>query len=171
MTEVGALLAEEMTAIEWNADHLGVSRLLMMENAGQAVAAEIMKRQKGLFSVAIFAGLGGNGGDGFVTARHLAAHYRSVHVVVIGDPSTIRSPEAAINWRILEKMRHSVRISIAHDSTELPNVTEDVVVDALLGTGATGPPRPPIPQALQLMNRLAGFKVAVDLPSGIHPNT
>jgi len=171
MTEVGALLAEEMTAIEWNADHLGVSRLLMMENAGQAVAAEIMKRQKGLFSVAIFAGLGGNGGDGFVVARHLAAHYRSVHVVVVGDPSTIRSPEAAINWRILEKMRHSVRISVARDSTELPSVTEDVIVDALLGTGATGPPRPPIPQALQLMNKLAGFKVAVDLPSGIHPNT
>jgi NAD(P)H-hydrate epimerase len=171
MSETRAILAEEMAAIEWNADYLGVSRLLMMENAGQAVAAEIMRRQKGLFSVAIFAGLGGNGGDGFVTARHLAAHYRCVHVILMGDPSTIRSPEAAVNWRILEKMRHSVRISVVHDSAELPNVTEDVVVDALLGTGTTGSPRPPIPQALQLMNRLAGFKVAVDLPSGIHPNT
>jgi len=171
MSEVNALSAEEMTAIEWNAEHLGVSRLMMMENAGQAVAAEIMKRQKGLFSAAVFAGLGGNGGDGFVVARHLAAHYRSVHVIVLGDPSTIRSQEAAMNWRILEKMRHSVRISVARDSTELPSVTEDVVVDALLGTGATGPPRPPIPQALELMNKLAGFKVAVDLPSGIDPDT
>jgi hydroxyethylthiazole kinase-like uncharacterized protein yjeF len=171
MTEVSAISAEEMTAIEWNAEHLGVSRLLMMENAGQAVAAEIVKRQKGVFSVAIFAGLGGNGGDGFVAARHLAARYRSVHVIVVGNPSAIRSSEAATNWRILEKMRHSVRISVAQDSAELPNVTEDVIVDALLGTGVTGPPRPPIPQALTLMNGLTGLKVAIDLPSGIHPNT
>jgi hydroxyethylthiazole kinase-like uncharacterized protein yjeF len=166
-----ALLAEEMVAIEWNSEYLGFSRLLMMENAGQAVAAEILKRYKKLPTVAIFAGLGGNGGDGFVAARHLAPRCRTVHLALLGDPSLIRNAPAARNWKIVEKMRHSIETTIVHDISELPDFMPMVVVDALLGTGVKGAPRKPILRTIRLMNKLDSFKVAIDVPTGIHPDT
>ncbi|MFX1563128.1 MAG: NAD(P)H-hydrate dehydratase [Promethearchaeota archaeon] len=171
MQETRALLAEEMAAIEWNAEYLGFSRLLMMENAGQAVANEILQRYKKLPTVAIFAGLGGNGGDGFVAARHLAPRCRTVHLVLLGDPSLIQNAPAAWNWKIVEKMRHSIETTIVHDVSELPDIVPMVVVDALLGTGVKGAPRNPILRTLRLMNKLEGFKVAIDIPTGIHPDT
>jgi len=59
----------DTTAIDMNAKWLGVSTLQMMENAGAAVAREALSYQKS----AIFAGMGNNGGDGLVAARHLAS--------------------------------------------------------------------------------------------------
>ncbi len=171
MPATRALLAEEMAAIELNTEFLGVSRLLLMENAGRAVANEILRRFKQLPTVAIFAGLGGNGGDGFVTARHLAPSCRKVHLIILGNPSTIENKPAAINWEIIRKMRHSIELYIVQDSSELPKLTATVVVDALLGTGVKGKPRPPLIKTLQIMNQMEGFKIAIDIPTGIHPNT
>ncbi len=170
MKITSAISAEDMVAIEWNAEYLGVSRLLLMENAGRAVAGEVLKRVKLGSRVAIFSGLGGNGGDGFVTARHLAPHCK-VHQVVLGNPSSIKHPETLINWEIISKMHHSLRLYIIQDAAELPEIKASVVVDALLGTGARGAPRGAMLQALQLMNRMSGVKVAVDLPTGVHPDT
>ncbi len=171
ITPSQALLAEEMHAIELNAHFLGVSRLLLMENAGRAVAYEILRRFKHQPNVVIFAGLGGNGGDGFVAARHLATRCRYVDLIILGDPSNIQNPPAAQNWEIIKKMRHSINLQIVRDTSELPKVAADVIVDALLGTGVIGTPRPPFIKTLQLMNALNGFKVAIDIPTGIHPNT
>jgi hydroxyethylthiazole kinase-like uncharacterized protein yjeF len=171
MSPVRTISAEEMIAIEWNAEFLGVTRLMLMENAGRAVANEILRQSKRLPRVAIFAGLGGNGGDGFVAARHLAQRCRAVHLIILGDPSNIRNKAAAKNWGILQKMRHSIDLHIVRDVSELPQVGADVVVDALLGTGAKGTPNASFIKALQLMNQMTAFKVAIDVPTGIHPNT
>ncbi|MFX1565169.1 MAG: NAD(P)H-hydrate dehydratase [Promethearchaeota archaeon] len=171
MSPVQTLLAEEMTAIEWNAEFFGVSRLILMENAGRAVAHEVLKRSKRLPRVAIFAGLGGNGGDGFVAARHLAPRCRVVHLIILGDPSNIRNDAAARNWEIIRKMRHSLDVHIIQDSSEIPEISAQVVIDALLGTGVKGKPRTPFIKALQVMNKMDAFKVAIDIPTGLHPNT
>lgn len=171
MTRTRALLAEEMAAIEWNAEYLGVSRLLMMENAGRAVANEILKRYKRLPTVALFTGIGGNGGDGFVAARHLATRCLALYIILVGEPTAIRNTPTAANWEIIKKLRHSIAIHVVRDSSELPILSAEVVVDALLGTGVKGQLRAPITQALKLMNEMKGFKVAIDVPTGIHPNT
>jgi len=171
MSATRTLLAEEMTAIEWNAEFIGVSRVILMENAGRAVANEILRRSKRLPRVAIFAGLGGNGGDGFVAARHLASQSRIVHLIILGNPANIQNKAAATNWEIIKKMRHSIDLHVVRDTSELPQVSADVVVDALLGTGATGKPRAPFIRTLQQMNEMEAFKVAIDIPTGIHPNT
>ncbi|MFW9830503.1 MAG: NAD(P)H-hydrate dehydratase [Candidatus Thorarchaeota archaeon] len=171
MNNTRTLLAEEMSAIEWNAEFMGVSRLIMMENAGRSVAYEILRRYKQLPSVVIFAGLGGNGGDGFVTARHLAPRCRIVHLIILGDPASIQHAPAAANWEIVQKMRHSIKLHIVKDTSELPKLQATVVVDALLGTGVKGKPRIPYEKTLQLMNKMDAFKVAIDIPTGIHPNT
>ena len=77
--------AREMRAIEMNAEYLGVSKLQLMENAGRAVA-DTVKERLGKKKVAVVCGLGGNGGDGFVAARHLAGSGTPVEVVL--SPST-----------------------------------------------------------------------------------
>ena len=171
MSPARTLLAEEMTAIEWNAEFFGVSRLVLMENAGRAVAREVLRRTKRLPHVTIFAGLGGNGGDGFVTARHLAPRCRVVNLIILGDPENIQNEAAAKNWGIIQKMRHSIDLHIVRDTSELPQLSAHVVVDALLGTGVKGKPRTPFIKTLQLMNQMEAYKVAIDVPTGIHPNT
>ena len=65
------ITSKEMRALEVNAEYFGISLLQLMENAGRNVAAEIESRFKKDFRIVIFCGLGGNGGDGFVAARHL----------------------------------------------------------------------------------------------------
>jgi len=71
-----------MRALELNSKYFGVSRLLLMENAGHNIASEVSSRFKPVKSVMDFCGLGGNGGDGFVAARHLSSVGFKVKVVL-----------------------------------------------------------------------------------------
>ena len=62
-----------MRALEVNAQYFGISLLQLMENAGRSIAQETITRFQKNKKAAVFCGLGGNGGDGFVAARHLLA--------------------------------------------------------------------------------------------------
>jgi len=166
------LLSDEMLAVEMNAEYLGVSRLQMMENAGSTIVREICKRfTPDSCQVVIFSGMGGNGGDGFVTARHLSAIGFDVLVVLVGRPELISNYATMANWEILEAMGDTVQLVIAHDSSLIPEYAADVYVDSLLGIGMKGPLRPPILQAVQMLNKCTGFKLAVDVPSGVEADT
>ena len=92
-----AVTSREMRALEVNAEYFGISLLQLMENAGRNVAEEITSRFSQGQKVAIFCGLGGNGGDGFVAARHLLAHGFKVSVVLVGKDKDIRHVAAAQN--------------------------------------------------------------------------
>jgi len=161
-----------MRALELNAEYLGVSPLQLMENAGCAVSREIISRFESKKSrITVFSGVGRNGGDGFVAARHLAGLGYKVTVILVGKPQDIKAKVVQDNWRSVLSMSHSVETIIAHDSSLIPSLDADVAVDALLGIGAVGPLRPPVLQAVKAMNKLECFKVAVDLPTGINPDT
>ena len=67
------ICSREMRALEVNAEYFGITLLQLMENAGRNVADEVVAHAPQGQKVAVFCGLGGNGGDGFVAARHLAA--------------------------------------------------------------------------------------------------
>ena len=84
-----------MRALEVNAEYFGVSLLQLMELAGRNVAQEVITRFPKGKQVAIFCGLGGNGGDGFVAARHLLAAGFEVSVFLVGKGRDI-SHEAAL---------------------------------------------------------------------------
>ena len=164
--------SSEMRALELNAEYLSVSPLQLMENAGCAVSREIMLRFESKKSrVAVFSGVGRNGGDGFVAARHLASLGYRVTVVLVGKPQDIKTNVVQDNWRSVLSMSHSVETIIAHDSSLIPSLDADVAVDALLGIGVVGHLRPPVLQAVNVMNKMGCFKVAVDLPTGINPDT
>jgi len=166
-----AITSREMRALEVNAEYFGVSLLQLMENAGRNVAAEIASRFPREQKVAIFCGLGGNGGDGFVAARHLLAQGFKVAVVLAGKGVDIHHAAALKNWCALQPLRESIQIHEVTDSSAIPNVNADIVVDALLGTGTKGKLKPPVTQMVEYINGLAAYKIAVDVPTGIDSDT
>jgi len=160
-----------MRALELNAEYFGVSRLQLMENAGRNVALEIASRFKPDKSVAIFCGLGGNGGDGFVAARHLSSMGFNVKIILAGKAKHIFHKEALENWKALQFLKESIPVYEVYDSSFIPEVTAEIVVDALLGTGTKGKLRPPILQLIEKINTMDAFRVAVDVPTGVEADT
>lgn len=171
MDEV-SLTSEEMGRVDEESERFGVPRLLLMENAGASVARFIL-RTFGKTGVLLFCGTGNNGGDGLVAARHLSSHGCPVEVVMVGDPSKIRTPEARLNWEVVERMESVGKRVILHPE-EMGGIGKEgfgVVVDALLGTGVRGELREPYLSAVRWINRSGLPVVAVDTPTGLDPST
>jgi NAD(P)H-hydrate epimerase len=165
------ITSREMRALEINAEYYGISMLQLMENAGHNVAQEIIQRVSNEKKIAIFCGLGGNGGDGFVVARHLLAAGYDVKVVLAGRSHDISHEAALKNWRILQALQDKIPLFEIADSSTLPKITAEVFVDALLGTGTKGKLKPPISQVVERINSLNAFKIAIDVPTGIDSDT
>jgi len=166
-----AITSREIRALELNAEYFGVGRLLLMENAGHEVALEVTSRFKPSKSVLVFCGLGGNGGDGFVAARHLFSMGYKVKVILAGKAKEISDNAALENWQTLQFLKETISVEEIYDSTLVPELTADVVVDALLGTGTKGKLRPPILRLVKEINAMDAFRVAVDAPTGIDADT
>ena len=166
------ITSREMRALELNSEYYGVSRLQLMENAGRSVADEIASRFKSNEArVAVFCGSGGNGGDGFVAARHLTCLGFKVDVILAGSSSNIVDNEARRNWLALQTLKNTITLHEVYDSTLIPKVEAEVVVDALLGIGLKGTLRPPILRLVEKINEMKGFCVSVDVPTGINSDS
>ena len=159
--------AREMAEIDRRAAaEYGIPGLLLMENAGAAVArAAAQMAPDG--PVAVLAGPGNNGGDGFVAARHLANAGRDVTVYCLADRERYRD-DAATNLAILERLRVPVRF---RGPTPGELAAAALVVDALLGTGARGAPRGAVAQAIRSIGSAGRPVLAVDIPSGVDGDT
>lgn len=189
--------ADEMARIDEAAVRMGIAEEALMESAGAAVTevalselARLAERVRGPGGplvrqplVAVLCGPGNNGGDGFVVARRLAATGRSVMAVLVGDASRLSGAAATHNWNVLGAMASagSLELFVAPTPELLLRLRERIaeaalVVDALLGSGASGPLREPISTAVDLVNasrahaRAAGRPIsvlAVDTPTRI----
>jgi len=167
-----SITSREMRALELNSEYFGVSRLQLMENAGRSVAEEVANRFKpNKTNVAVFCGLGGNGGDGFVAARNLACLGFKVEVLLAGKPADISDKEARKNWEALLSLKDFMVLHEVYDSSLIPSLKAEVVVDALLGIGLKGAPRPPLLHLVRKINEMDAFCVAVDVPTGIDSDT
>jgi len=175
-TEREAITAEEMAKIDQKATEFGIPSLLLMENAGSAVARTAVRKFGSNIRVAVFAGPGNNGGDGFVAARHLASMGAEVEVFLIGDHRKIRTKEARLNWDIIRKMRRNIRTHTIIEGDDLQRRKRlieraDVIIDAMLGSGLRGPLRDPFASAVRLINELRVPVISVDTPTGLDPST
>lgn len=166
-----ALSALETRILDRNSEYLGVSTLQLMENAGRSVADEITARFGLGSSVMIFGGTGRNGGDGMVAARHLAARGFRVSYKLVGNQEAIVDASTLSNWRALKSMSSTIRLEECSDSTSISEINGEIIVDALLGTGVKGKLRQPILRAVQVVNGSGGFKIAIDVPTGINSDT
>ena len=166
-----SITSREMRALEVNAEYYGISLLQLMENAGCNIAQETISRFPNNKKIAIFCGLGGNGGDGFVAARHLLAVGYSVKVILVGKGREMSHEAALENWVILQSLQNEISLIEVTDSSIIPQVSADIVIDALLGTGTKGQLKPPIFQVVEFINSLKAYKIAIDVPTGIDSDT
>jgi len=168
--------AAEMRRMDERAEkEFGLSRLLLMENAGLSVVLA-MERKFGTLEgkrVVLFCGRGGNGGDGFCAARHLVSHGASIAVGLIWSGEDLKG-EARTNWEILDKMAMTPR-EIKADSdlnwVRAACAAADLIVDALLGTGSRLPISGTMEQVVRAINESGKPVVAVDAPSGLDVDT
>ncbi|MBI2457162.1 MAG: NAD(P)H-hydrate dehydratase [candidate division NC10 bacterium] len=177
--------AKEMQELDRRATaEYGIPSLLLMENAGVETVREMLTAFPALLRsremltafpallrsrVVILCGRGNNGGDGCVVARHLLNRGARVETFLLARPRDVTG-DARVNLEILEKLGATpVEITGAGDLAALAERigSADVVVDALLGTGAQGPAKGILAEAIDLVNRAGRPVVAVDLPSGL----
>lgn len=173
-------LADRILSVEQirTVDRVAVERyrmhsLVLMENAAIGCARWLDGRFPDGGNALILCGRGNNGGDGLAIARHLRVLGWTCRVVVLG-PAERMSADARANLEVL----------IAGGSRELlqwseatPDVTQqslleqwttsaDVVIDAMLGTGASGEPKAPMGDWIRLANQARAYRVAIDIPTG-----
>jgi NAD(P)H-hydrate epimerase len=166
-----SITSKEMRALEVNSEYFGVSLLQLMENAGRNIAQEIALRFHNDKKITIYCGLGGNGGDGFVAARHLLTLGFQVSVILAGKSKWINHESALKNWIALRNLDNFINIQEISDSSVSPKFDSKIVVDALLGTGCKKKLRQPIRKIVDHINALDATKVAIDVPTGIDSDT
>ena len=145
----------------------GVPGLVLMENAGRAAADVLLEEYPFAESVAVFAGAGNNGGDGFVIARHLIGQGLSVTVYLAADPAKYRR-DALTNFKALKNL--GCPMVELKDSTRKYKPA-DVIVDALFGTGLDRNVDGFYKKLIEFINDQPAPKLAVDVPSGLDSNT
>lgn len=156
-------------------EDFGIPGIILMENAGRAVAEETWRLAGSDPSarIVVLCGKGNNGGDGYVVARHLFNRGMNPTVFVFSRLDDI-SGDAAINLTIILKM--GLKIETVASENDLGEVqatvaSADVLVDALLGTGISGEVRGLMRSAIEMINRAGKPVVTVDIPSGLNANT
>jgi hydroxyethylthiazole kinase-like uncharacterized protein yjeF len=154
----------------------GVPSLLLMENAGRGVA-EIALREYGVGGgkrVLIFCGKGNNGGDGFVVARHLLNAGADVTVVMLSSARALQG-DARATYDILVRLKRSSAgaLSIKPFSGSLLKnlLSQDLIIDAIFGTGFSGAVREPALTAIRWVNKQHTPVLSVDIPSGVDGTT
>lgn len=164
---------EAIRAIDRRAiDVYGIPGLILMENAGRG-CVEALCRVDPHGPVAICCGTGNNAGDGLVMARHLDARGIAVRLLFWSDPRQLRG-DAAINYGMVVHAGLDVRVCAgagAARQCDQALAGAAWVVDALLGTGSQGPPRPPLDGVVAALNEHPARKLAVDMPSGLDSQT
>jgi hydroxyethylthiazole kinase-like uncharacterized protein yjeF len=155
------LTTAEMAEADRRTIALGVGGIALMENAGRAVADAVAARHPQGLRVAVVAGPGNNGGDGFVAARILAERGYRVRILLLGNPDRLKGDAAlaAPRWR--------GPTTAAAPAALMP---ADVIIDALFGAGLDRPVEGVARAMIEAMNA-APCICAVDLPSGINGTT
>jgi NAD(P)H-hydrate epimerase len=153
-------------------DEFGMSSLVLMENAGRSVA-DTIQRLGFTGPVTICCGVGNNGGDGAVVARHLDLRGISTHVSVWGDRDRLTA-DARTNFAIIDRAGLKIQwFGRQHDAEHLSRSLDGscLIVDALLGSGARGEPRTPLDVVIDQLNASHLPILAIDLPSGLDCDT
>ncbi len=167
--------AAEMRELDRRAiQDLGIPSLVLMENAGRTTF-QILRREfpapQG--EVAVVAGRGNNGGDGFVVARYLANAGIPVVVLLLGQRAQVRG-DARVNLDILAHLGVTVT-EVLTDADLNPAshrlAQAGLIVDALLGTGLNSPVQGLMAAVIERLNHLRAPVLAVDIPTGLSADT
>ncbi|MBT8139156.1 MAG: NAD(P)H-hydrate dehydratase [Gammaproteobacteria bacterium] len=156
--------AAQVREIDRKAIASGTSGIVLMRRAAEAAWQAAQQKYASLQSIVVLCGAGNNGGDGYLFARAARAAGKRVEVFAFaeskGDAATARQALLGDGVHIR---------NAAEDLEALPHCLAgaDLVVDALLGTGLAGAPRPAYADVIEKVNQLQTPVLALDIPSGI----
>ena len=170
-----AVTAAQMKRIDRVAvERLKIPVLLLMDNAGRSVAeaARQLLKKSGGRKVSVVCGGGNNGGDGIAAARYLKGWGYGVNVFWLknpakGDAGAVEhyrmAKRGGVPFFPFSRIPGRERVKMLREA--------NVLIDAILGTGARGHLRVPVFDAIAAMNAARRPIVSIDLPSGLHPDT
>ena len=161
------LTVAETAAADRFAMERGIAGTALMEAAGKAVAAAILRaKNQGPARVLVLCGPGNNGGDGFVVARLLRQAGWEVALQLLGDSARLKDDAAFMARRWTEDYGGTV----AALGTEWP-FAPDVIVDALFGAGLNRAVGPDVAEVIARANATDALRIAVDIPTGVMGDT
>ena len=182
------ITSQQMYQIENNGERiLGLSKLLMMENAGSKISDFLINRFKENLNekkIVSLCGLGNNGGDVIVANRHISGYLSSkfsttnenIVLALLGKSDQIKTEESKANWKIIEKIKAIKKLSLDAENIseiEMEIESSDIIIDGIFGTGINGTIKDPFSKVIDKINqqKTKSFILAVDIPSGLNPDT
>jgi NAD(P)H-hydrate epimerase len=182
------ITSQQMYTIENNGEKiLGLSKLLMMENAGSKISDFLINYFKDNLNekkIVSLCGLGNNGGDVIVANRHISGYLSSkfstsndnIVLVLLGKSDQIKTEESKTNWKIIEKIKAIKKLSLDAENIndiEMEIESSDIIIDGIFGTGINGIIKDPFSKIIDKINqqKTKSFILSVDIPSGLNPDT
>lgn len=157
--------SEEMRRYDCNTiEKIGIPAMVLMERAALAVMEKVEEhchKQRGC--VLILAGVGNNGGDGLALARLLKEKNFDVEIWCVGEQS-----KASGEWKKQREILESYEMNFV---TQPRREEYTVMIDALFGVGLSREITGSCREAVELFGKLSGYKIALDLPSGVDSDT
>jgi hydroxyethylthiazole kinase-like uncharacterized protein yjeF len=151
--------------------NVGLPGIVLMENAGAGATRLLVQHFPGQLSrVLCVGGIGQNGGDAWVVARHLIARGITPECVIVGDPGRVRG-DAAVNLAALRALGLTVHSMDSALDLRVLAETASLVVDGVFGTGLDRPITGLYAEAIQALVAAGRPTFALDLPSGIDADT
>jgi ADP-dependent NAD(P)H-hydrate dehydratase / NAD(P)H-hydrate epimerase len=144
--------------------HLPIAGYTLMQRAGEAAFASLLQNFPGIKGVSVVCGKGNNAGDAYLVARHALELGLQTQVVSVIAPEQL-SGDAALAYQ------DAVAAGVQIESDDTAQLTGDVIVDGLLGTGLNGAPRPPFNEAIAHINASGKPVLSIDIPSGVSADT
>jgi hydroxyethylthiazole kinase-like uncharacterized protein yjeF len=141
----------------------------LMERAGMQIFNWMHLRMQGAqVPIHVFCGIGNNGGDGLVLARHLITHGYNVFAYII-NCSDKRSKDFLINY---DHVKNTTKkwpklLNCKEDFSEILIDEKDIIVDAVFGIGLNRPPNDWVQELFQKFRASKAFTLAIDIPSGV----
>ena len=138
----------------------------LMERAATKVFEWLFRRTPREKTVKIFCGMGNNGGDGLAVARMLNSQEMVPQVFMVRHSDRM-SHDCEVNYyRLVNETKVTMFDILTED--DFPKVTaDDVVVDALFGSGLNRPPQGVAADLIAYLNQTQAIRVAIDIPSGL----
>ncbi|MBP9601380.1 MAG: NAD(P)H-hydrate dehydratase [Lutibacter sp.] len=144
-----------------------ISSINLMEHAATLCFNWLHSRLQGQqIKIHVLCGIGNNGGDGLVIARHLYQHGYNVDCYIVNF-SDKRSDDFLHNYNILKELKHWP--TIINSKLDFPEISvEDIVVDCIFGNGLSKSPQGFTKDLIQYINNTGVFTLSIDLPSGLY---
>ena len=165
-----------MKLLEDMAEEIGISKLVLLENAGLQLANVIQKQYSKNKSknILLVCGSGNNGGDGLVCARHLIQFADKITICLLNINGKLKTNEVKKNWNLIRGIKKIKKMEIFQNKNfikEFENEINksDIIIDALFGTGLHGKLNNQVAFVMNQINKSEKSIVAVDIPSGLNP--